>query len=223
MSNACLGSGARRRAALGCRRGAHDDGGARRASGARSSARTPASTGFDRAIPTRPAASTSRCAPTSRAHRPPSRSRASSATCPNASADAATAFAKAYKLNQNPTLLPLTATMNGAPVALVAIPAGARVTLEASWPAVLGRDVRLLRPVVAVGRRRSARRCRSPGTRAAARFDTESTGRASDDDGHHERRRVGRARRRETTHVWVVLRDSRGGVDFASYDLVTVR
>jgi hypothetical protein len=25
----------------------------------------------------------------------------------------------------------------------------------------------------------------------------------------------------KTTHVWIVLRDSRGGVDFASYDLVT--
>jgi len=41
---------------------------------------------------------------------------------PNASADAATAFAKAYKLNKNPQLQPLTATMNGAAVALGAGP-----------------------------------------------------------------------------------------------------
>jgi hypothetical protein len=27
----------------------------------------------------------------------------------------------------------------------------------------------------------------------------------------------------QTTHVWIVLRDSRGGVDFGAYDVVTVR
>ncbi len=141
---------------------------------------------------------------------------------PNASADAAAAFAKAYKLNLNPQLQPLTAKLNGSAVALGSIPAGAKVTLEASWPASSAETFAYFDPSSqTVTTEREAMQVAwyaSDGT-----FDTESTGRASNDtattsdDGWQAPDAV------QTTHVWIVLHDSRGGLDFASYDLATVR
>src|SRR5262249_9370078 len=56
--------------------------------------------------------------------------------CPlaGASLDVATEFAARYTLNQNPTLAPLTAAIDGQAVALAAPPAGRTVELTASWP-----------------------------------------------------------------------------------------
>ena len=53
-------------------------------------------------------------------------------------------------------------------------------------------------------------------------LDTESTGRAGDDpattsDGWTAPSQAG------TVHLWIVLRDSRGGVDYASQDVVVTR
>jgi hypothetical protein len=141
--------------------------------------------------------------------------------CDLADADAATAtaFAAAYKLNLNPQLLPLTATLGGSPVALNAIPTGARITLEASWPPASAETFAYFDPVAqALTTQREAMQVAwysSGGT-----LDTESTGRASDDmatttdDGWDAPGSAG------TVHLWVVLRDSRGGVDFAEVDLV---
>jgi len=142
---------------------------------------------------------------------------------PNASADVAAAFIKAYKLNQNPKLQPLTAKVNGAAVALGAIPAGARVTLEASWPAASAEKFAYYdQASQSVTTQREAMQVAWYASDGS--FDTESTGRASDDmattsDDNWQAPSDGR----KTTHVWIVLRDSRGGVDFGSYDLVTVR
>ncbi|HEX8795202.1 MAG TPA: hypothetical protein VF765_29845, partial [Polyangiaceae bacterium] len=140
---------------------------------------------------------------------------------PNASADAAAAFAKAYKLNQNPQLMSLTATVSGAAVALGSIPAGAHVSLEARWPASSAETFAYFDPSTqTVTTQREAMQVAwytSDGS-----FDSESTGRSADDmtttsdDGWQAPDAV------QTTHVWIVLRDSRGGVDFASYDLTTI-
>jgi hypothetical protein len=54
-------------------------------------------------------------------------------------------------------------------------------------------------------------------------LDTESTGRASDDMATTSDDGWQAPDAAQTTHFWIVLRDSRGGIDFASYDLVTVR
>lgn len=136
----------------------------------------------------------------------------------NAGAAAATAFAAAYKLNLNPQLSGITATMNGSAVALDAIPTGARVSLEASWPAASAETFAYFDPVSqAVTTQREAMQVAwysSGGT-----LDTESTGRASDDmatttdDGFDAPGAAG------TVSLWVVLRDSRGGVDFTEVDL----
>ncbi len=140
---------------------------------------------------------------------------------PNASAEAAAAFAKAYAMNQNPTLLPLTATSNGAIIALGSIPAGTRVTLEASWPDSSAEAFAYYDPSSqTVTSQREAMQVAWYASDGA--FDTESTGRGSDDTATTSVDGWQAPDDAKTTHVWIVLRDSRGGVDFASYDLTTV-
>jgi hypothetical protein len=136
----------------------------------------------------------------------------------NASAAAATAFAAAYKLNVNPQLLGITATLDGSAVALNAIPTGARVSLEASWPAASAETFAYYDPVSqTVTTQREAMQVAWYSSGGA--LDNESTGRASDDmatttdDGFVAPGTAG------TVLLWVVLRDSRGGVDFTEVDL----
>ncbi len=141
---------------------------------------------------------------------------------PNASADAAAAFAMAYKLNQNPRLQSLTATKDGKPIALSSIPAGSRVVLEASWAASSAETFAYFDPAAqTVGSQREAMQVAWYSSGGA--FDTESTGRASDDSATTSDDGWQAPAEATTTHVWIVLRDSRGGVDFDSYELVTVR
>ncbi|HEX3345037.1 MAG TPA: hypothetical protein VHS09_10725 [Polyangiaceae bacterium] len=137
----------------------------------------------------------------------------------NADAMAAAAFAAAYTLNQNPQLLPLTASVGGAPVPLTGIPTGARVTFEASWPDASAETFAYYDPgseTVTTQRESMQVAWYS----SAGVLDRESTGRAADDsatttdDGWDAPAAAG------TVHLWLVLRDSRGGVDFAPYDLV---
>jgi hypothetical protein len=136
----------------------------------------------------------------------------------NAAATDAAAFATQYRLNQNPSLLPLTATRSGSPWPLTAVPPGARLTLEASWPAVSAETFAYFDPVSqTVTQQREAMQV--AWYSSAGALDSESTGRASDDtatttdDGWLAPSVPG------SVHLWIVLRDSRGGVDFASYDI----
>jgi hypothetical protein len=136
----------------------------------------------------------------------------------NADAAAASAFAAAYTLNQNPQLQPLIATMNGSSAPLTAIPTGARVSLEASWPAASAETFAYFDPVSeAVTTQREAMQVAwyaSGGT-----LDTESTGRASDDMATTTDVGWDAPGAAGTVHLWIVLRDSRGGVDFADVDV----
>jgi len=139
---------------------------------------------------------------------------------PNASADAAAAFAKAYQPNQNPRLLPLMATVSGAPIALGSIPAGARVTLEASWdPSSAEAFAYFDQASQTVTTQREAMQVAWYSSGGA--LDTESTGRASNDFATTSDNGFAAPSSATTTHLWIVLRDSRGGIDFAAYDLVT--
>ncbi|HEY6461526.1 MAG TPA: hypothetical protein VIY73_15270, partial [Polyangiaceae bacterium] len=139
---------------------------------------------------------------------------------PDADATAASAFAAAYQVNQNPTLLPLTATQDGAPADLASpVAAGTRLVLEAAWPASSAETFAYFDPGTqsVYGQRESMQ---VAWYTSAGALDTESTGRASgdmtttSDDGWLTPSAAG------TVHLWVVLRDSRGGVDFASVDVV---
>ena len=57
----------------------------------------------------------------------------------------------------------------------------------------------------------------------AGAFDTETTGRAEDDPATTTPNGWSAPGAPGVVHVWIVLRDSRGGVDFASYDLNVVQ
>lgn len=136
----------------------------------------------------------------------------------NAGPAAVTQFTAQYKVNLNPTLLPLTATRGGETVPLTSIPAGARITLEASWPPASAETFAYYDPASqTVTTQREAMQVAWYAT--GGTLDTEATGRASDDpattsdDGFVAPSSAG------TVHAWVVLRDSRGGVDFAQVDL----
>jgi len=141
--------------------------------------------------------------------------------CNLADADlaAASAFAAAYTLNLNPQLLALTATLDGAPVQLTAIPTGARIILEASWPAASAETFAYFDPVSqTVTTQRESMQVAwysSGGT-----LDTESTGRASNDPATTTDNGWDAPADPGVVHLWIVLRDSRGGVDFATYDLM---
>ncbi len=141
----------------------------------------------------------------------------------NASATSATAFAAAYTLNQNPALLPLTATISGsgAAVDLSAIPASARLELQASWDAASAETFAYYDPTSqAVTTQREAMQVGwydSAGTLA-----TESTGRAADDLATTSSVGWTAPAGAGAVHLWIVLRDSRGGVDFTEVDVVVV-
>ncbi len=136
----------------------------------------------------------------------------------NASAAAATAFGKAYAPNENPTLLPLTATVNGAPVMPSAVPAGSRVDLTASWPASSAESYAYYEPAsdTVVTRREamSVAWYTSGGT-----LEQEGTGRAEDDPATTSSNVWTAPAGAGTMALWIVLRDSRGGVNFASYEV----
>jgi hypothetical protein len=139
----------------------------------------------------------------------------------NAPATAASAFAASYTLNLNPQLLTLTATVGGAPANLEALPAGTRVILEASWPSGSAETFAYFDPVSqTVTTQRESMQVAWYVTGGA--LDTESTGRASDDpetssdDAWNLPEQTGRL------HLWVVLRDSRGGVDVSDVGVTVV-
>jgi hypothetical protein len=136
---------------------------------------------------------------------------------PDADATAATEFAADYLLNQNPTLQALTATLDGAPVSLQAIPHGARLDLEVSWPDVSAETFAYfdVASQAVYGQRESMQVAWYV---SSGELDTESTGRAADDAATTSDNGWTAADAAGPVHMWIVLRDSRGGVDFASYD-----
>ncbi len=137
----------------------------------------------------------------------------------NANGAAASAFAAAYTLNQNPRLLPLAATSGGAPIALSAVPIGARITHQASWPDASAETFAYFDPALqTITNQREAMQVAWYSSGGA--LDTESTGRASNDPATTTDNGWDAPTTAGTVHLWIVLRDSRGGVDFATYDMV---
>jgi hypothetical protein len=138
-----------------------------------------------------------------------------------ASAAAATTFAQEYVANANPVLLPLVATIAAAPASLTAVPAGARVDLQASWPSasaetyayfdVASDSVLFKREAMAVA-----------WYSTAGSFDAGSTARAEEDPATTTSNTWTAPATNGTAHLWIVLRDSRGGVAFAAYDVGVV-
>jgi len=136
----------------------------------------------------------------------------------NASFDIATAFAAAYVANSNPHLLPLVASIDGQSVTLDAVPTGARIELQASWLAADAESYAYFdRSTQTISTKREAMRVAwyaSSGSLA-----TESNGRDEDDSATTTSNVWSAPSNPGISRLWLVLRDSRGGVDFVTFAL----
>lgn len=131
----------------------------------------------------------------------------------------ATAFASTYVPNRNPVLRPLTATVGGASVDLGAIPRGVRVALEVGFTEDSAERYAYFDPGAQVlTTRRESLRVAWHATAGA--FDVGSTGRTADDPGTTTSNAWTAPSFAQTVHLWIVLRDSRGGVDYAGYEAI---
>jgi len=130
-----------------------------------------------------------------------------------AGTDIAVQFGQQYKPNENPTLWPLTST-----TPIDAIPSGATVTLTAWWPPESVESFPVYDPstLTLVPHRETMRVSwfASDGS-----FAHDHTGRDESEMDDWTSNDWTAPKSAETVHLWIVLRDSRGGVDFASYEL----
>jgi hypothetical protein len=137
---------------------------------------------------------------------------------PEAPTAASIALAQGYQDNQNPTLLPLAAAAGGAAISLDRIPAGGAVQLTTGWGAADAETYLMYDPATAeVVTRREALSVSWFTTGGA--FAAEVTGSAEDDPATTTATTWTAPGDPGVIHVWLVLRDSRGGVDYAAYDL----
>ena len=137
-----------------------------------------------------------------------------------ASADIASQFGMAYVPNQNPHLFGLSARSHGEDLGLDRIPAGAQLELEASWSAADAETYAYFdRTTQAVLMQREA--LSVAWYVDAGKLELESSGRADTDPALTANNTFTAPSVPGTSTLWLVLRDSRGGVDFARY-LVTV-
>lgn len=135
-----------------------------------------------------------------------------------ASMDAAAAYAARYAANTNPTLTPLTASLDGQPLALDAVPAGRTVTLTVGWTADSVESYPVLDTLSQqLVDHREAMTVSWLAT--AGRFAVERSGRGESDPSPNATNAWTAPSTAGVVHVWIVLRDSRGGVAFAAYDL----
>jgi hypothetical protein len=138
----------------------------------------------------------------------------------NAAAEVTADFGRRYAANRNPELGPLTATRDGVPVALDAIPRGARVQLRASWPegAAERYVVYDLASRTVIERRETMR---VSWFTTAGTFASDRTGRSEDELEPFTDNEWTAPDEARSTDLFVVLRDARGGVAFATHELVT--
>jgi hypothetical protein len=137
---------------------------------------------------------------------------------PSATAQIAMEFATMYTLNQNPSLLPLTGTIGGSAATLTSIPAGSSVTFTASWPPASAETFAYVDPTgETLATQREAMQVAWYST--AGEFDAESTGRASTDMATTTENGFTAPSAAGPLQIFLVLRDSRGGFDFATYDV----
>ncbi len=138
----------------------------------------------------------------------------------NAAADVTADFGDRYRPNENPAIDSITATVAGAPVSLDAIPRGAKVTFRATWP-----ETSAERYVVydlarrALTERRETMRLSWFAT--AGTFESDRTGRTEDETATFTDNDWTAPAEPRIVHLYVVLRDARGGVAFATPTVTT--
>ena len=141
-------------------------------------------------------------------------------TCnlPNAPVDAAIELHQRYHANANPTLTPLVARVDGALVALEKIPVGARVRFEVGWSEGDAEAYPMFDP----GAQRIVDRremLRVAWFATAGNLAAEVTGRSESEVEVSTENTWDAPSTPGATKLWLVLRDSRGGVDFAGYEV----
>ena len=138
----------------------------------------------------------------------------------NTGAEVATAFEARYTSNANPELLPLEARIGDAPAALDAIPRGARVTFRAAWPDASAEPyVALDIATQTLVDHRETMRVSWFAT--AGTFESDRTGRTGDDRAVFTDNPWTAPSEARTSHVFVVLRDDRGGVSWSTQAITT--
>jgi len=139
-----------------------------------------------------------------------------------APADIATQFRAQYKLNLNPTLLPIEAHLDGAtqPIAEGAVPRGARVVLRASWRPEDAETYALydVQNQVVATRRESMR---VSWYTTAGSYAEDRTGRTETETETFAENTWTAPADARVSHLSFVLRDSRGGVAFTTMTLST--
>jgi hypothetical protein len=141
-------------------------------------------------------------------------------TCdlPDAPIAVATELAKRYEPNHNPTLEPLVLLVDGKAVGVDQVPAGTEVVLRTGFAASDAETYLMFDPdTLTLVERREALSVSWFVTAGSVADDV--TGRAEDDPATTTETTWLSPSEPGVAHVWLVLRDSRGGSDFATYEL----
>ena len=130
-------------------------------------------------------------------------------------------YAATYTSNLNPTLTPLVAFLDGTPVALDDIPAGRTVTLAAGWTAESVEPFPVLDPA-AQKLVTHAEAMTVSWMASGGEIGSANSGRPEGDPALFATTTWTAPSAPGVVHLFVVLHDSRGGIDFAAVD-ATVR
>lgn len=139
----------------------------------------------------------------------------------NAPVSIATQYAMQYTPNRNPTLSPLQASINGTAVPLEIIPADAIVRLRAEWPPeAVETFVVYNRSTTALAEQREIMQVSWFTT--AGSFAADRSGRGSSDVETFSDNDWTAPSEAGRVFLWLVLRDSRGGLTSAAYTVEVV-
>lgn len=138
-----------------------------------------------------------------------------------AGADLAVQYGMTYHANQNPTLTPVVASIDGKLVALDSLPAGQTIEFSVGWLPSSVESFPVF-DVAAAALVTQKETMRVSWFSASGAFTHEVTGTSDGDNATVTGNSWIAPATPGPAQLWVVLRDSRGGVDFASYAL-TVR
>jgi hypothetical protein len=137
---------------------------------------------------------------------------------PNAPLEIAVKLAKQYVPNRNPKLLPIQALVNGIPGSLDGLPAGEPIRFQMGWTAEDAETFLAFDPASqTLIQRREALRLFWYAT--SGTFAHDVTGRAADDNDTTTTNVWYAPNDSGAVFLWVVVRDNRGGMDFAAYTL----
>jgi hypothetical protein len=130
-------------------------------------------------------------------------------------------FRARYTANQNPTLVSLSGLVGETPASLDSLPASQRIRLVATWSPESAESY----PVFDSASQTLADRREAlwlSWFATAGSFDDSVTGRGEDDSAVLTENTWQSPAEVEVVLLWLVLHDSRGGADFASYTLTVV-